>query len=103
MKMKQYCGPFEEDAITLNLSNVIYIKIGIEYPHSIPISCIQNDNFDNFLTVGINKDLNQSEHDFIITEKDILELYLEKQNLKIDIYKPNNPYMIITVLYDNMS
>lgn len=103
MKVIQKIGPFLEP-ITFNLSNITYLKIGIEHPHSIPITNYNDDyNFDDHIIVSINKQNNQSSHDFIITEKDILELIVHKENLNVQVHESNDPYIIITVAYDNAS
>lgn len=99
MKLQQFIGPFTEN-INFNLSNVTYLKIGVEYPDSTPIIYL-NDLIDNGLTIGINKESNQSHHDYIITTKDILELKMKKQNINVIFYKKNNPYVIVNALYED--
>lgn len=103
MRMEQYIGPFNSN-LTLNKQNVTYLQIGIEHPHSIPISELEesNNNIQWPIIIGINKSSNnQSEHDYIITENDSLELELNHETINIIIYENKNPYLIINVAYED--
>ena len=67
MKAKQFIGPFSAgQSIDLGLSGVTYVQIGIEHPHSIPIS-----EFTPTVILSINNT------NYCITEKDILEFKMD--------------------------
>lgn len=91
MKTKQFIGPFSVgQLIDLGLSNVTYIQIGIEHPHSVPIS-----EQESTVILLINNVT------YAITEKDILEFEnLNLSNLSIVIEEANNPYFIIDIAYE---
>lgn len=91
MKSKQFTGPFSiGQSIDLGLSGVRYVQIGIEHPHSIPISEITP------ITI-----LSINNVDYCITEKDILEFeQLNLDELSIVIQEANNPYFIIDIAYE---
>lgn len=91
MKSKQFIGPFTTgQAIDLGLSNVSYLKIGIEHPQSVPIS---EQNPTTVLSIN-----NVA---YAITEKDILEFEnLNLSILSITVEEINNPYFIIDILYE---
>ena len=91
MKAKQFIGPFSaEQSIDLGLSGVTYVQIGIEHPHSIPIS-------ESAPTVIIS--INNT--NYCITEKDILEFeQLDLDQLSITVQEANNPYFIIDIAYE---
>lgn len=91
MKSKQFIGPFSiNQSLDLGLSNVTYIQIGIEHPHSIPIS-----EKSPTVILSINN------IDYAITEKDILEFEnLNLSNLSIVVKEANNPYFIIDIAYE---
>lgn len=44
MKMQQFVGPFQESTKVLNAENVTYLQIGVEYPYSIPILELDDNN-----------------------------------------------------------
>lgn len=93
MKVKQFIGPFSvNEVLNLNFpNNANFVKIGIEYPHSIPIS-------EN-ITIPILLSINGIE--YAITEKDILEFEnLNMSQLVIIIKKINSPYFIIDIAYE---
>lgn len=91
MKAKQFIGPFSTgQSIDLGLSNVTYLQIGIEHPHSIPISEQEPE-----VILSINNIT------YSITDKDILEFeYLNLSNLSIVIEEADNPYFIIDIAYE---
>ena len=91
MKAKQFIGPFSTgQSIDLGLSGVTYVQIGIEHPHSIPIS-------ESAPTVILS--INNT--DYCITEKDILEFeQLDLDQLSIIVQEANNPYFIIDIAYE---
>lgn len=106
MKFEQYVGPFTSNTLILNKRNVTYLQIGIEHPHSIPLSEIpeNNDNIRWPIIVSINKNLNNvgfTQKDYIITENDILEFELNHDTVDIIIHKNENPYLIINVAYED--
>ena len=43
MKIDQYIGPFTSNLV-FNRRNVTYLQIGIEHPHSIPLTEIEEIN-----------------------------------------------------------
>lgn len=91
MKAKQFIGPFSTgQSIDLGLSSVTYLQIGIEHPHSIPISEQEPE-----VILSINNVT------YSITDKDILEFEnLNLSNLSIVIEEANNPYFIINIAYE---
>ena len=91
MKSKQFIGPFSSgESLDLGLSSVKYIQIGIESPHSIPIS-----ETSPVIVLSINN------VDYEIGEKDILEFEnLNLSQLSIIAKKINNPYVIIDIAYE---
>lgn len=118
MKLKQLIGPFSQNAkqyidednggIILNLTNIVYLQIGVEHPHSAPISEIDWDNENNFITLAINElesnfnntileDTNQRR--FILSDKDILEFYYNRSRIHLHIWDNNNPYLIVNIAY----
>ena len=104
MKLDQFIGPFKSNnTIIFSRPNVTYLQIGIEHPHSVPISEIEenNNNIQWPLIVGINKGTSQSEHDYIITDKNILELELNHETVSVIVYKNLDPYLIINVAYED--
>ena len=101
MKLKQLIGPFKEHNQSINIPNVNYIQIGIEHPHSIPISEINLDNWP--IIIGINT-LNNSinkQQNFIMHEKDILEFRYNKASINIWVEPISNPYLIINIAYED--
>lgn len=93
MKMQQFVGPFQESTKVLNAENVTYLQIGVEHPYSIPILELDDNNWP--IIVSINS------QDFVITDKDILELKLDHESITITIYENLNPYVIINIAYEN--
>lgn len=103
MKLDQFIGPFTSNLI-FNRSNVTYLQIGVEHPHSTPISEIKEDDYGNIewpIIVSINKGNQQSERDFIITERDLLELELNHESVNVIIHENFNPYIIINIAYED--
>lgn len=90
MKTRQFIGPFSiGQSLELDLSDVTYVQIGIEHPHSIPIS------EESPVTI-----LSINNIDYSITEKDILEFEnLNLSQLSIIIEEADNPYFIIDIAY----
>ena len=75
------------------LDNVLYVQIGIERPHSIPLS----ELIDFAAIVMINGKR------YSITDRDILEFgnfELTKSKLDLRILDINNPYLIIDLAYE---
>lgn len=97
MKMQQFIGPFQNNDLELHAENVTYLQIGIEYPYSIPLLELEEENNNIIwpLIVTINS------QDFIITDKNILELKLNHESINIRIHKNLSPYIIINVAYEN--
>ena len=91
MRAKQFIGPFSAgQSIDLGLSGVTYVQIGIEHPHSIPIS-------ESAPTAILS--INNT--NYCITEKDILEFeQLDLDQLSITVQEANNPYFIIDIAYE---
>ena len=91
MRAKQFIGPFSaRQSIDLGLSGVTYVQIGIEHPHSIPIS-------ESAPTVILS--INNT--NYCITEKDILEFeQLDLDQLSITVQEANNTYFIIDIAYE---
>lgn len=102
MKIDQFVGPFTSNLV-LNRRNVTYLQIGIEHPHSIPLTEIEEDDghIQWPLVVGINKGQDQPQHDFVITEEDTLELELKHELVTVTIYENKNPYLIVNVAYED--
>ena len=81
----------------VSLENVVYCQIGIEHPHSIPISEIFNDNFQAILRIG--ESVNNSKI-YTITDKEILEFgNMHFNSLYIKTLDISNPYLIIDIAY----
>ena len=105
MKSLQIIYP-KTDSIILN--NVTYLQIGIERPHSAPISeTIKEDNgqwveqYSFNSVIGISTDGGITYKSYTITDKDILEfgdIYIT--NLRVRIDEPNNPYLIVDLAYE---
>jgi hypothetical protein len=107
MKLDQRYGPFtKNETIIFNKKNVNYFQLGIEYPHSIPISELDNLSDDNWqIIIHISQDPNDNspEKDYVITTKDILELKPNGvRQMAVKIKKGyNNPYLIINAAYED--
>ena len=118
MKLKQLIGPFpNQEEIKLDLENVVYMQIGIEHPHSIPLSEIEFFNpkpaskledFNWPIIVTINEEyanMNDSTRDetiqrfFVFSEKDILEFRYNQANIHLKIKPNSDPYIIINLAY----
>ena len=90
MKSLQIMYPNTSNVI---LDNVLYVQIGIERPHSIPLS----ELIDFAAIVMINGKR------YSITDRDILEFgnfELTKSKLDLRILDINNPYLIIDLAYE---
>lgn len=105
MKFDQFIGPFTSN-VTFNKNNVTYLQIGVERPHSAPISELleENNKVQWPIVIGINR--NSKEHDFtekdyVIFNNDILEFELNHETVDVTIYENNNPYLIINVAYQD--
>lgn len=90
MKIKQFVGPFSNGSLSLGIGNRKIIQIGIERPHSIPIS---EDN-----TQKIILDIN--DESYSIGELDILEFENLYANMPIVVREVTNPYLIIDIAYE---
>ena len=93
MKMQQFVVPFQESTKVLNAEHVTYLQIGVEYPYSIPILELDDNNWP--IVVSINS------QNFVITDKDILELELNHESITVTVYENLNPYVIINIAYEN--
>lgn len=106
MRLQQFIGPFTNNQVLFNINNVSYMQLGIEHPHSIPLSELESLE-DNQVIVGIytsEEDSNAiTQKDFIIFEKDILEFRLNgRKTIKVVIRQNiNNPYLIINAAYED--
>lgn len=108
MKLQQFIGPFTKNQILFNIKNVSYMQLGIEHPHSIPLSELPSVE-DSEVIIGIYtiEDNNIipaiSQKDFILSEKDILEFKLNgRKNIMVIIRQNiNNPYLIINAAYED--
>lgn len=107
MRLEQYIGPFTTNQVIFNKSNVSYLQLGIEHPHSIPLSELENIENENSwpIVVAINSSTSNTitQRDFVITTKDILELKPSGlATITITIKdKINNPYLIINAAYED--
>lgn len=99
-------GPFNE---ALNFApttpvKLRYLQIGIEHPHSIPLSEIEDDSSFPFFSgetrsypfvCRINGD------SYLITERDVLEFSnLTLASFSITFVDPSDPYLIVNVSYE---
>ena len=97
MKLEQYIGPFTANQVIFNKSNVKYLQLGIEHPHSIPLSEFENDDWPIIFSID-------NYTDFVLTTKDILEFKPmgSQQALIITIKEgQDNPYLIINAAYED--
>ena len=124
MIFKQFRGPFTKDnnnryTITLPSQSeqgikLSYLQIGIEHPHSIPISEFEKEaelsdgSIQKKITypciISIN-DLQQqsSIQQFLLTERDVLEFTdLSIGSFEIEFLQ-NNPYLIVNVAYEEVT
>lgn len=95
MKVKQFIGPFPQNQILdlSDISNRKLTQIGIECPHSIPIS----ETGTQEIVLRIN---NQS---FAIGETDILNIAPENiyaREISIIVQQTSSPYLIIDIAYE---
>jgi len=93
MRLEQYVGPFSTNQVIFNKSNVKYLQLGIEHPHSIPLS-----EFDWPIVLSIDNST-----DFVLTTKDILEFKpMNRETITVTIKKgQDNPYLIINAAYED--
>lgn len=115
MILEQWVGPFAKDPekVTFTKENVTYLQLGVEYPHSIPLSEIElkdsdegTDNTSWPIKISINKGEGQYWRDFVITDKDILELKLKESKIEVIVHgndDPRNKYLIINAAYETAS
>ena len=47
MRLQQKIGPFTNNEVLFNIKNVRYLQLGIEHPHSIPLSELEDLNSDS--------------------------------------------------------
>ena len=111
MILKQYIGPFAkgETIATIgdeSLKNVTFLQLGVECPHSIPLSEMDLENDTSWpIRITINAEDSQYENtrDYLITDKDILELKIQAPKLTLKILKETSPYFIINAAYETAS
>jgi hypothetical protein len=97
MKALQFTYPFETNPIVVNLAGAKYMQIGIECPHSIPLSEIPI----NGSNVGYSLSVNINGKDYNVTDKDILEFSdLDRSEVRVLINEPDNPYIIVDIAYE---
>lgn len=125
MIFKQFRGPFTKDdnnqyTITLPSQSdqgikLSYLQIGIEHPHSIPISEFEEEEkklpdgsiqkrISYPCIISIN-DLQQQSpiQQYLLTERDVLEFTnLSLGSFTIKILQ-NNPYLIINIAYEEVT
>ena len=93
MFLDQKIGPFSQNEIIFNKNNVKYLKIGVEYSNSIPfLERIKNNYWEEKLFIN--------DKEFIVSEKDILELQINHEQIKIRIQNNTNPYVILNISYE---
>ena len=91
MRTKQFVGPFSSGPLNLNIGNRKIVQIGIERPHSIPMS----EEGTQKIILMIN------DQSFSIGETDILEFEnLYANNTTIIVQELTNPYLIIDIAYE---
>lgn len=91
MYVKQFVGPFNSGPLNLGLTNRKIVQIGIERPHSIPIS----EDGTQKIILQIN------EQSFAIGESDILEFEnLYSSDISITVLDTTNPYLILDIAYE---
>lgn len=108
MILKQYVGPFAKGDIIAtikddSLKNVTFLQLGVECPHSIPLSEIDLENDAGWpIRITINEEDTQYKNtrDYLITDKDILELKIQAPKLTLEILKETSPYFIINAAYE---
>ena len=98
MIFTQYRGPFNKSLILSDISSsgspvkLKYLQIGIEYPHSIPISEFEENDYSYIISINDSR--------YLITERDVLEFSnLSVTSFKIDFLK-NSRYLIVNVTYE---
>lgn len=103
MKLEQYIGPFTTNQVIFNKSNVSYLQLGIEHPHSIPLSELEDNYWPIAISINSESTGENNNQDFVITTKDILELKPSGiSTITITIKdKINNPYLIINAAYED--
>lgn len=121
MWFTQRVGPFKSGQVIFNKKNVNYLQIGIEHPHSIPISRYENlvsddeviieypgsivvttENDTKFpIIFSLNKGTNQNQRDFVVTEKDIFETRFNAESVIITTSDIKDPYLIINIAYED--
>jgi len=98
MKTKQFIYPIPGNKIVLQ--NINCVQIGIEAPHSFPITELNTSTQDLEVVLRIQDSETGRGIDYIVTDKDILEFsYIYYIDLSITIIKTNNPYLIIDIGY----
>ena len=118
MKLIQKVGPFSEGEIIFAEKGVNYLQLGVEYPQSIPIPWLTNDQiekqlgdltFENSwpytLFIGAedeeeDKDHENKQKDIVITDRDILEFNFNRQSVRLVAHELDNPYFIINISYE---
>lgn len=111
MILQQKIGPFTSNQVIFNLENVTYLQLGVERPHSVPLSEIElNENDDgayNSSSWPIKIKIKKSDKEtityskfFIFSEKDIFEVRMDGAYVEIITEEINNPYFIINAAYE---
>lgn len=94
MKNLQFIGPFTGDGwrvLATSLTDVTYLQIGVEIPHSTPIQV----DADFHIYIRINST------EYVINSNDILEFAeLNMDSIRIEVKNNSNPYVIIDVAYE---
>ncbi len=91
MYVKQFVGPFSNGPLNLGLGSRRLVQIGIERPHSIPIS--EEGTQKIILTIN--------DQAYSIGETDILEFEkLYTNDVSIIVQELTNPYLIIDIAYE---
>ena len=124
MIFKQFRGPFTKDdnnQYTIKLPSqsdqgikLSYLQVGIEHPHSIPISEFEEEeklpdgSIQKKITypciISINDFQPQSPiQQYVLTERDVLEFTdISMGSLEIEILQ-DNPYLIVNVAYEEVT
>lgn len=107
MKTIQLYYPFDFSELdNLNVSNVVYMQIGIEQPQSMPYFSFteENQNLSDQQTVSISSSLVDAP--YLVTDKDVLEwseLFTQSLNTNMvleNLSDYNKRYLIIDIGYE---
>ncbi len=113
MILQQKIGPFTNNEVIFDLENVTYLQLGVERPHSVPLSEIELDENDDGafnnsswpIKIGIKKHKDETissmyHRYFIFSEKDILEMRMNSESISVIVEEIDNPYLIINAAYE---